>query len=66
MDYRSLVIKLIQNQNEYIRHLEVYRIKDEAQELLIQEMNHSLDLLAREISRLKAENRSNSQEKQGQ
>lgn len=60
MNYESLEAKLIREQNAYIRQLEeqldVYREKDEKQELLIEKLNDMLDLLAGEISRLKAEN----------
>lgn len=59
MNYESLEAKLIREQNAYIRQLEeqldVYREKDEKQELLIEKLNDMLDLLAGEISRLKDE-----------
>ncbi len=57
MNYEGLETKLIQKQ--YIRQLEeqlaVYEKKNKAQELLIEQLNQSLDLLAGEISRLKTE-----------
>lgn len=59
MNYESLETKLIRQQELYIRQLEeqlaVYEEKDKAQELLIEQLNHTLDLFARELSRAKAE-----------
>lgn len=57
MNYESLETKLIRQQNLYIRQLEeqlaVYEEKDKAQELLIEQLNHALDLLAEELSCVK-------------
>lgn len=51
--------KLIQQQNQYIQLLEeqltVYEEKDKAQELLIENLNRTLELFAEELSRTKAE-----------
>lgn len=63
MDYESFESKLIQKQNIYIRQLEeqinVYREKDEKQELLIEKLNQALELLAGELSRVKTEQAEN-------
>lgn len=51
--------KLIQQQNQYIQLLEeqlkVYEEKDKAQELLIENLNRTLELFAEGLSRTKAE-----------
>ncbi len=58
MNYESLETKLIQKQNQYIRQLEeqlaVYEEKDKAQELLIEQLNQTLNLLAEDLSHVKA------------
>ncbi len=58
MNYESLETKLIRQQELYIRQLEeqlaVYEEKDKAQELLIGQLNQALDLLAGELSHVKA------------
>ena len=67
MNYESLETKLIQKQNQYIRQLEeqlaVYGKKDKAQELLIEQLNQSLELPAGELSRLKTEKEDRRKEK---
>lgn len=59
MGYENLETKLIRSQNLYIRQMEeqlaVYKQKDEAQEKLIGELNHALEILSDELSRLKQE-----------
>ena len=59
MNYESLETKLIQQQNLYIRKLEeqlaVCEEKNKAQELLIEQLNQTLDLFAGELSNMKAE-----------
>ena len=59
MKHENFEAKLIRQQNLYIRQLEeqlhVYMEKDKAQELLIEKLNHMLDLLAEELARVKAE-----------
>ena len=59
MKYENLETELIRKQNLYIRQLEeqlhVYMEKDKAQELLIEKLNHMLDLLTEELARVKAE-----------
>ena len=51
--------ELIRKQNLYIRQLEeqlyVCMEKDKAQELLIEKLNHMLELLTEELARVKAE-----------
>lgn len=63
MDYESFETKLIRKQNIYIRQLEdqldVYQEKDKAQELLIEKLNQTLELLSEELSRLKLEQEKN-------
>ena len=63
MDYESFETKLIRKQNIYIRQLEdqldVYQEKDKAQELLIEKLNQTLELLSEELSRLKLEQKEN-------
>ena len=55
MNYESFEKKLIQQQNLLIKQLEeqleVYREKDNKQELLIEKLNCALDIFAEEISR---------------
>ncbi len=67
MNYESLETKLIRQQNLYIRQLEeqlaVYEEKDKTQELLIEQLNHALDLLAEELSRVKDEKEGTRKEK---
>ncbi len=67
MNYESLETKLIQQQNLYIRQLEeqlaVYEEKDKAQELLIEQLNQTLDLFAQELSHAKAGNENSRKEK---
>ncbi len=59
MDYENLEKKLIRQQNLYIRQLEeqlaVYKEKDRTQGQLIENMEHALNILSDEISRLKQE-----------
>lgn len=59
MGYENLETKLIRSQNLYIQQLEeqlaVYKEKDEAQEKLIEKLNHALEVLSYELSRLKSE-----------
>ena len=59
MNYESLETNLIRKQNAYIRQLEeqidIYREKDKNQELLIEKLNCTLELLAEELSMVKAE-----------
>ena len=59
MDYGSFEKELIRKQSSYIRQLEeqidVYREKDRKQELLIEKLNHMLELLTDELSRVKGE-----------
>lgn len=59
MNYESLETNLIRKQNAYIRQLEeqidIYREKDKNQELLIEKLNCALELLAEELSMVKAE-----------
>lgn len=59
MDYDSFEKRLIQKQNLYIKQLEeqldVYREKDKAQELLIENLNQALDLFTEELTKIKAE-----------
>ena len=59
MNYESLETNLIRKQNAYIRHLDeqidIYREKDKNQELLIEKLNCALELLAEELSMVKAE-----------
>lgn len=66
MDYENFETRLIQQQNLYIKQLEeqldVYREKDKAQELLIENLNRILDIFGEEITRLKAENEGKHQE----
>ena len=54
MNYESLETKLIRGQNEYIRNLEeqlrVYQEKDRAQELLIEKLSRTMELLKEELS----------------
>ncbi len=63
MNYESFETKLIRKQNIYIRQLEdqlnVYQEKDKAQELLIEKLNQTLELLSEELSRLKLEQKEN-------
>lgn len=63
MNYESFETKLIRKQNIYIRQLEdqldVYQEKDKAQELLIEKLNQTLELLSEELSRLKLEQEKN-------
>lgn len=58
MDYESLEKQIIRKQNLYIQQLEeqpaVYEEKDHAQELLIEELNHTLQLFAEGVSGKKA------------
>ncbi len=67
MNYEGLETKLIQKQNQYIRQLEeqlaVYKEKDKAQELLIDLLNHALDLLREELSNAKAGKEESREEK---
>lgn len=62
MNYESLEANLIRKQNLYIKQLEeqlnVYKEKDKVQEQLIQNLNHALELLSGELSRVKAEKES--------
>ncbi len=57
MNYEDFETELIRKQNLYIRKLEeqlaVYEEKDRAQELLINQLNQTLELFAEELSRLK-------------
>lgn len=57
MDYRGLEKEIIRKQGAYIRQLEeqldIYQEKDRAQERLIEEQGHMLDLLTAELSRVK-------------
>lgn len=59
MKHENLEAKLFRQQNLYIRQLEeqlnVYIEKDKAQELLIEKLNRTLDLLSEEFARVKAE-----------
>lgn len=59
MNNRRFETKLIQQQNQYIQQLEeqlaVYEEKDKAQELLIENLNRTLELFAEELSKAKAE-----------
>ncbi len=59
MKYENLEAELIRQQNLYIHQLEeqlnVYIEKDKAQELLIEKLNHALDLFAEETARGKDE-----------
>lgn len=59
MDYGSFEKELIRKQSSYIRQLEeqidIYREKDRKQELLIEKLNHMLELLTDELSRIKDE-----------
>ena len=59
MEHENLESKLFHQQNLYIRQLEEqlheYMEKDKAQELLIEKLNCTLDLLAGELARVKAE-----------
>ncbi len=59
MHYENLEKKLIRQQNLYIRQLEgqlaVYKEKDRTQEQLIENLEHALNILSDEISRLKQE-----------
>ncbi len=59
MQYENLEKKLIQRQNLYIRQLEgqlaVCKEKDRAQEQLIENLGHALNVLSDELSRLKQE-----------
>lgn len=59
MDYGNFEKELIRKQSSYIRQLEeqidVYREKDRKQELLIEKLNHMLELLTDELSRVKGE-----------
>ena len=59
MKHNNLEAGLIRQQNLYIRQLEgqlnVCMEKDKAQELLIEKLNRTLDLLAEELARVKAE-----------
>ncbi len=59
MHYENLEKKLIQQQNLYIQQLEgqlaVYKEKDRTQEQLIENLEHALNVLSDEISRLKQE-----------
>ena len=59
MNYESLETNLIRKQNAYIRQLaeqiDIYREKDKNQELLIEKLNCALELLAEELSMVKAE-----------
>lgn len=57
MQYEKLEKKLIQQQDIYIRQLEeqlaVYKEKDRTQEQLIENLEHALNVLSDELSRLK-------------
>ncbi len=57
MQYENLGKKLIQQQNIYIRQLEeqlaVYKEKDRTQEQLTENLEHALNVLSDELSRLK-------------
>ncbi len=57
MQHENLEKKLIQQQNIYIRQLEeqlaVYKEKDRTQEQLIENLEHALDVLSDELTRLK-------------
>ncbi len=59
MDYENLEKKLIRQQNLYIQQLEgqlaVYKEKDRTQEQLIENLEHALNVLSDELSRLKQE-----------
>jgi len=59
MHYENLETKLIQQQNLYIQQLEeqlaVYKEKDQMQEQLIENLEHALNILSDELSRLKQE-----------
>ena len=59
MKHKSLEAELIRQQNLYIRQLEeqlnVYMEKDKAQELLIEKLNRTLDILTEELAGVKAE-----------
>lgn len=59
MDYGNFEKELIRKQISYIRQLEeqmdVYREKDRKQELLIEKLNHMLELLTDELSRVEGE-----------
>ncbi len=59
MNYENLEKKLILQQDLYIRQLEgqlaAYKEKDQAQEQLIENMEHALNVLSDEISKLKQE-----------
>ena len=58
MKYENLETEFIRQQNLYIRQLEeqlnVCKEKDKAQELLIEKLNRTLDMLAEESARVKA------------
>ena len=58
MKHKSLEAEFIRQQNLYIRQLEeqlnVYMEKDKAQELLIEKLNRTLDILTEELARVKA------------
>ena len=57
MKRENMEAELIRQQNLYIHQLEeqldVYREKDKAQGVLIEKLNHALDLLAGELARVK-------------
>ena len=57
MDYSGLEKEMIRKQGAYIRQLDeqldIYQKKDRAQERLIEEQGHMLDLLTAELSRVK-------------
>lgn len=59
MNQESLEKQIIRKQDLYIRQLEeqlaVYKQKDKAQELLIEQLNRTLQLFADEISDKKSE-----------
>ncbi len=59
MQYENLEKKLIQQQNLYIQQpeeqLAVYKEKGQAQEQLIENLGHALNVLSDELSRLKQE-----------
>ncbi len=59
MQYENLEKRLVRQQNIYIRQLEgqlaVYKEKDRTQERLIENLEHALNVLSDELSRLKQE-----------
>lgn len=61
MNHKNLEEKLTRQQTLYIQLLEeqlaVYKEKDQVQEQLIQNLQHALNVLSDEISRLKQETR---------